>query len=127
MEENGARLVSSAMLGLDGKTVMVNGKVYLIKPPTIRRIAGAAYYLSSFGDEKDTKDILASMARSGEAVKALSFFIVGDASLADELMDGTMEEVTAALAEAIELMSAKPFFELSRLARSVKSVTAKPR
>lgn len=37
---NAAKTVSSALLGLDVKVVLVNENRYVIKPPTIDKIAG---------------------------------------------------------------------------------------
>ena len=45
MEKNAAKIVSSAVLGMDFRTAVINGKVYMIYPPTIHKIAGAGYYL----------------------------------------------------------------------------------
>ena len=47
MEQEGAKIVSSAILGMDFKVVVVAGKSYVIAPPTIKRLAGAGYWLSS--------------------------------------------------------------------------------
>ena len=43
--EKASKIVSAAVLGKDFETVFVNGKAYVIHPPTIHKIAGAGYYL----------------------------------------------------------------------------------
>ena len=124
---NAAKIVSSSLLGLDGETIMIGGKVYMMLPPTIKRIAGAAYYLSSFGDEKDMKDIIAHMADVGDAAKALSYLVCGNESLAEAMSEGTVDELVASLEVAVRLIGAQDFSKLSLLARNVKKVTAKQR
>lgn len=116
--DNGAKLVSSAILGLDWKNVLVGGRVYTISPPTIKRIAGAGLWLSV--DDHAFKDI-------GNVTKALSWFIQGDESLAEELSDGTMEEVVAALEVAVSMIGTQNFSKLSTLAKSVQRLIATPR
>ena len=49
IKSQGARIVSDAIIGNDFKVVVVNGKSYIIYPPTIHKIAGAASYLSNVG------------------------------------------------------------------------------
>ena len=65
--ENGARLISSALIGLDGETVVVNGKAYFVLPPTIKKIAGAGYYITKYGGEKTIGDMLKMMSQSMDA------------------------------------------------------------
>jgi len=124
-----SRVVSESLLGLDGKAVTVGGKAYVIPPPTIKRIVGAAYHLSALVSEGDVTvmDVIASMKDLGEACSALSWFIVGDTTLAAELSDGTPDEVTTALMAAYSLISVENFTRLSTLARNVAGMTARPR
>lgn len=121
----GAKLVDSAILGMDFRSVVVNGKAYVIMPPTIARIAGAGCYLSDFDEVKDVKDIFNLLKDIGNAAKALSWFINGDESLAEELSQGTLEEVVMALETAYSLISVENFSRLSALTRNVSSLTAR--
>ena len=125
MKENVSRLVSSAILGYDGAMVYVNDKRYFVPPPTIHRLAGAGYHLSSISDGDTMRDMLLSLGDAGCLAKALSWFIIGSESLAPELSQGTVEEVAAALESAYSLISVKSFIKLSTLARSVAGLTAK--
>ncbi len=125
MKENASRLVSSAILGYDGAMVYVNDKRYFIPPPTIHRLAGAGYYLSSMSDGSTICDMLLSLGDAGCLAKALSWFIVGSESLAPELSHASVEEIVSALESAYSLISVKSFIRLSTLARSVASLTAK--
>lgn len=123
----GAKLVSEAMSGMDFVTVVVAGKAYTIYPPTIRRIAGSARYLSCIGDEKTFADVIKSLSEMNGAAKALSWFIQGDESLAEELSGGTLDEVVQALESCYSLVSTEGFTKLSVLAKNVAELTAKPK
>lgn len=125
MKENASRLVSSAILGYDGAMVYVNDKRYFIPPPTIHRLAGAGYHLSSMSDGSTIHDMLLSLGDAGCLAKALSWFIAGGESLAPELSHASVEEIVSALESAYSLISVKSFIRLSTLARSVASLTAK--
>jgi len=126
-KKKAAKVVSAAILGLDGQTVVVAGKAYHILPPTMRRIAQAAYHLSDMGESDSLRELILSMGRPEPLCKALSCMIRGDESLSDELMDGTMEEMAEALETAYSLASVENFWKLSALARNVASLTAKQR
>ena len=126
MEKNAAKIVSSAILGMDFKVVMVAGKSYIITPPTIKRLAGAGYWLS--GIKGDTiKDILLSKEAPEAFAHALSWFIQGNDGLFEELSGGTLDEIRQALDEAYSLVSVMDFTGLLGLARNVANLTAKPR
>ena len=51
-KNEGARMVASAIVGLDYRIIVVNDKSYIIHPPTIAKIAGATYWLCEAGDGK---------------------------------------------------------------------------
>lgn len=121
-------MISSAMLGLDIETVIVNGKPYIIKPPTIGVIAAAGNYLSEIGDGKTIGDVLRTMVGGAEnAAKALSCFIQGDDGLYEELKDGTYDEIIIGLEKAVSMLSAENFIRLSGLTRSVTNLIARPK
>ena len=122
-KESGADIVSKAILGFESKTIVVNGKPYFIKPPTIKRIAGAALSLSKLEGESFA-DMLSIMKDIDGAAKALSWFVVGNESLADEFSDGTLKEVIDGLAVAISMLSIEDFQKLSGLSRSVRRLIA---
>ena len=124
-KKKASKLVSAAILGLDGESVIVAGKVYYIPPPTIKRIAQAAYYLTDIQDGKTLRDMFMSVENIKCVCDALSCFITGNESLTEDLMEGTIEEVAEALEMAYELLSVENFFKLSALARNVANLTAK--
>ena len=125
MEKNATKIVAGAIIGLDFKAVVINGKAYAIHPPTIAKIAGAASYLSDIEGGETLQDILMSLTSIESATKALSWLIAGNESLSEELAQGTLEEVVSALEQGLMLISAEKFIKLSLLARSVQKVIAK--
>ena len=127
MGKNAAKIVNSAILGLDFKAIIVAGKMYVITPPTIKKLAGAGYWLSDIGKGESIKDVLLSLNDAEKFAKALSWFINGDESLSDELSNGTLDELADGLEAAYSLLSTKDFLRLSALARNVASLTAKQR
>lgn len=129
MEEklNAPKIVSSAIIGYDIKPVIVNGKVYMVSPPTIHKIAGASYYLSDVTEGKTLKELIQSLGDFCKATHALSWLIQDNDELFEELSQGTVDEVVDALDVAIGMISARNFFKLSISAKSVQSLTANPR
>lgn len=126
MKNKGAKIIASAILGLDGETIVVNDKVYYISPPTIKKIAGAGVCFASFGDENTVGDYLRKIKDIGELCRALSWFIAGDTSLAEELSDGTLDEVVHGIEVAVSMIGVENFIKLSDLTRSVSNVIARP-
>ena len=115
MKQNAAKIASSAILGMDFKVVIVNGKSYIVTPPTIRRIAGAAYWLSDVKDGKTIRELLASINNVEPLAHALSWFIQGDDILVEELSQGTLDEVIDGLDAAYSLVSTDSFFHYEDL------------
>lgn len=127
MNPNASKVVTAALLGIDSVTIVIAGRRFIIKPPTIHRIAGAAYYLSDIGGGNSISDILRTINDSYKLAEALSFFIAGDTSLSAELANGTLDELIEGISKAYSLISAENFMKLSALARSVAILTAKPK
>ena len=121
----GAKIVSDAIIGNDFRVVVVNAKSYIIHPPTIHKIAGAATYLSNVGKMETLEDIFQSMKDTPNGSHALSWFINGNDDLFEELSKGTFEENIEALSVALSLISVENFTKLSVLAKNVASLTAK--
>ena len=97
MENNAAKIVSSAIIGADVETITVNGKRYVIMPPTIKKIAGAAYWLSDIQEAKTLKEMFMSINNVEALAHALSWFINGNDDLSEELVNGTQDEVIKGL------------------------------
>lgn len=122
-----SKLVADAILGEDAVTIIVDGKVYYVSPPTIIKLVKAAKYLDSFEEGKTLAEVLGMLKNLDDACKALSVFIQGDESISDELSKGTLEEVVNGLQTAYSLISIKDFQTLSILAKSAARMIAKPR
>lgn len=122
-----SKLITEALLGEDGVTILVDGQSYYVESPTIERIVGAAKYLHHVEDCKSLEDILNIMSNLENACKALSFFIQGDESLSAKLAKGKPNEIIIGLKAAYSLISIKDFYELSTLAKSVAKMVANPR
>lgn len=118
-------MVAGAMLGLDFRTIVVNGTAYAIQPPTCERIAGAAYHLSDMEDCESLSDVVMRMSDIRKVCCALSWFIEGDESLADELIKGTLDENLEGLEIAYGMIDVRPFTKLSVLAKNVARLAAK--
>lgn len=127
MENNAAKIVSSAILGMDFKTIVINEKSYVIMPPTIKKIAGAAYWLSDIKDGSTLKELFLSINNAKALAHALSWFINGNDDLFSELSNGTQDEVIKGLEVAYSLISTQNFIRLSILARNVANLTATPK
>lgn len=125
MEKSATKIVNAAVLGKDFETVFVDGKAYVIHPPTIHKIAGAGYYLSDLKDAATVMDMLHSLKDVEMASRALSWLIQGDENLHEELSGGTFNEVVEALATGLSMISAENFYKLSVLAKNVANLTAK--
>lgn len=114
------------MLGLDGETIIVGGKVYYVEPPSIKKIVGCGYYLSDYGGEESLGDYLRKIKDLGSICKALSWLVVGNESKADDLMEGTMDEVISGIEVGMSLIGTANFPRLSVLSKSVQELIAKP-
>lgn len=121
----GSKIVLDAIIGNDFRVVVVNGKSYVINPPTIHKIAGAASYLSKVGKMETLEDVLSSMKDTPNASYALSWLIQGNSELYEELSKGTFEENVDALSIALSLISVENFMKLSALVKNVTSLAAK--
>ena len=124
----GAKMISSALLGLDVETILINNKAYVIAPPTIGKLAAAGRYLSDIGDGQTMTDVLMTISTGAEgAAKALSCLIKGDESLYKEFKEATLDEIVAGLEKAFGLISAENFIRLSALMRNVANLIARPK
>ncbi len=122
-----SKLITDALLHTDGVTVLVGGKTYYVESPCIRTIARAASHLNGVEGGNTFGEVLGSMSSLEDSCKALSVFIAGDESLAEELSQASLKDVVEALKASWNLISIADFRELSVLARNVARLIAKPR
>lgn len=111
-----AKLVSDIILGNESQKIIVDDKEYVMKPPTIHKIAGAARYLS----ELEADDVTEVMKKLNSACVALSYLIQGDDRLAEELSGGTLTEVVNGLSVGLRMLSISELDEVVNFGEEVK-------
>lgn len=127
MTDDAAKLVSSAVIGVDFRVVTIAGRTYVIHPPTIHRLASAVYWLSDIKDGNTLRELLQTIASLDNLARAISCLIQGDDSLCAQLSEGTLSKLVDALETAFSLIDTGNFLRLSVLARSAKMLTARQR
>lgn len=122
-----AKNISDAIIGMDFKTYILNGKAYTIYPPTIKRLAGCISALSEFPEGQTIKDTLLALKDQSSLSRALSYLIKGDYSLEEELNNVPYTEIVSALSEVLTLISTVPFLTAATLAKNVAKMAATPK
>lgn len=119
------------------KTVVVGGKVYLMKAPAIKVIARATKYFSQVELPENAKvaDLMNAVAgQMGYITKGLSYLIVGDAPeyelqskrVVEEMQHGTHAELCAAFQVAIDLIAGRDFFVVASSAKGLATMIIRP-
>ena len=121
--KKGADLVADAILNIEAKTIVVGGKPYFVKPPTIRKIAGLGRALSDYEGET-LKSIIGCLENADKAAEGLSWLLVGNDSLKEEVLDAPLSEVVNGIAVGMELVGIEDFQKLSALSSSVRRLIA---
>ena len=123
-----SKIVSDALLGMDFKNVEIGGVVYTIKPPTIKVICRAIHHFSNVGMEGD--NIVEAIKVLPEVIedmlKGISCFICGSEELAENLENGTFEEIRNALEVCFSMMDISAFQCVS-LMKNVSMLAARPK
>ena len=123
-----SKIVSDALLGMDFKNVEIGGVGYTIKPPTIKVICRAIHHFSNVGMEGD--NIVEAIKVLPEVIedmlKGISCFICGSEELAENLENGTFEEIRNALEVCFSMMDISAFQCVSSM-RNVSMLAARPK
>ena len=123
-----SKIVSDALLGMDFKNVEIGGVVYTIKPPSIKVICRAIHHFSNVGMEGD--NIVEAIKVLPEVIedmlKGISCFICGSEELAENLENGTFEEIRNALEVCFSMMDISAFQCVSSM-RNVSMLAARPK
>lgn len=119
------KLVAGDIAGYNFKNVIINDKAYTMSPPTIRRLAGAAFHLADIRDADSLRGVIATVSEGEKLCRALSWLLTGDESLADELAEGQLDEVIDAISDGFAMLDVGNFIKLSILKKSARSLTAK--
>lgn len=125
-ENKAAKSVASSIVGSDIEVVIVGGKTYVIKAPTIKRIAGAVDALTAI-DMKEAptlREMLFSMRDAEAYAKALSWLVNGNDSLVPRLSKAPVEEVIEAVITGLN-MTGQSFMRAVGLLRSARSLAAR--
>lgn len=120
-------IVNGDIAGLNFETIIVANKAYTIEPPTIAKLSRAAYHLPKVGDCDSISELIQQMQNIEDAAKALSCFICGTEKKAEELKNGTLDEIVSGLETAYNMLSLVPFKKLSVLAKNVIRLTVNPK
>lgn len=119
------------------KTVVIGGKVYVMKAPTIKVIARATKYFSQVDLPEHAKvaDLMGAVAgQVGHITKGLSYLIVGDTPeyelqskrVVEEMQNGTHAELCAAFQVAIDLIAGRDFFVVASSAKGLATMIVRP-
>ena len=119
----GADLVANAILNTEARTVVIGGKPYFIKPPTIRKIAGLGHALSGC-DGETMKSIIDCLQNAEKAAEGLSWLIRGDDTMKETFLDAPLSEVIDGIAAGLEMVGIEDFQKLSALSKSVRKLIA---
>ncbi|WP_308547737.1 hypothetical protein [uncultured Parabacteroides sp.] len=130
--------ISELLFGNYGKTIIIGGKVYVIKAPTIKVIVRSTQYLSKV-DIKDNATVQELMKivseHSEDIIKGLSCLVAGDTydykqkveRISKEMLSGTHAELLQAYFIAFELIVGRDFFAVCQLAMELANLTVKPK
>lgn len=123
-----ANIVSDALLGMDFKNVEIGGKIYTIKPLTIKVICRAISHFSKIGMDGDNiMEAIKELPRATEdMLKGISCFICGNEDLAKDLENGTFEEIKNALEVCFSMMDISAFQCVSSM-KNVSMLAARPK
>ena len=128
MNNQAAKTVSDALLGLDFMNVEIGGMVYTIKPPTIKIICRVIHHFSNIGMTGDNvmEAIKELPEIAGDMLKGISCFICGSEELAENLENGTFEEVRNALEVCFSMMDISAV-QCGSSMRNVAMLAARPK
>ena len=132
------KTMSDLLVGDYCKTIIVGGKVFVLKAPAIKVIARITKYFSliDIPMDADIKEMMKiTSEHSDNIVKGLSCLIVGDVDgyelksekVAEELRSGTHEELCSALIVAFNLITGKDFFQCASSAMELANLIVKPK
>lgn len=133
-----AKNISELLSGSYSKTVVVGGKVYVIKAPAIKVITRATMYLSlvDISDGITMAEMIKIVSEHSENIaKGLSYLIAGDVKAYEDesekvfrqILSGTHEELCSAFLVAFELIAGRDFFQCAGSVMELANMIAKTR
>lgn len=133
-----AKNISELLSGDYGKTIVVGGKIYVIKAPVIKVMARATKYFADV-DVPENVTVQEMMkivsAHTTNIIKGLSYLIVGNVKdyelqsekVAEKMQSGTKEELCSAFLVAFELIMGRDFFAVCQLAMELAKLMTRPK
>lgn len=134
--DNGSKIVSDAILGEDLKFITIGGKVYNMKPPSIKVILATIRHLSKVSLKNESYSKISIMAEypknTDYIVRGIAVLVLGEDGrkakrLAKKFKNGTFDELLVAFQEAIKLMGCESFFAIAQSAKNLNQMAAKPK
>ncbi len=135
----GAQLVSEALLGLDVKTIILAGKGYSVKPPTIKNMClGLNEWAKidlNLKDQTNLSLVTQIPEISKHQLKGISLFIESDIKLADKIYNEwinndpsiSQDEIDIAVDTILGLIDKEKVFRNAQLCLSAAKIIAKPK
>lgn len=120
-----AKLVSESILGNDFKTIVMGGRAYQVKAPTIATICKAITYLSCITDVNKGLSIDNLKKDFENMLRGVSVFVSGDPDRWEEFSECTPAELSEAMKTIMSLISSKDFFVCAALAANAAQMAAK--
>lgn len=134
--DKAAKVVSDAILGIDVKYISLHGKVFSVKPPSLKTVLMAIHHLSEV-DVADNQNVLSVLFNQEKSVKALARAIaiilrggdgIGTWWLARWIMRNTsFKEVKEVFEQVIPLLGGADFFAIASLSKNCRKIAAVPR
>lgn len=120
------------------KTIVIGGKVFVIKAPAIKVILRATRYFAFVDIPTDVSmgEMLKVVSENTEKIiKGLSYLVIGDVGdfelqskrVVEELSSGTYEELCSAFLVAFNLLTGKELFQCASLAMELANLIVKPK
>lgn len=139
MANEGAQLVSKSLLGLDVKTIILAGKGYSVKPPTIKTMClGLNEWAKidlNLKDQTNLSLVTQIPEISKHQLRGISRFIESDIQLADKMYNDwinndpsvTQDEISIAIDTILELIGTDVFFKYAQYCLSATKIIARPK
>lgn len=133
-----AKMVSELLAGNYHTNILIGDKAYFVSPPVIKVLCRATTYFSKvdISAEMNIVDIMAVVVEQRQnIIKGLSYLIAGDvedyedkaASVANDMQLATDEELSAAVAFALDLLTGRDFFVAASSTMELAKMIAKPK
>lgn len=133
-----AKNISELLSGTYSKIIVIGGRAYVMKAPSIKVITRATRYLSlvDIPDGITVPEMMKIVSEHSKNIaKGLSYLIVGDVKdyedesekVFRQILSGTHEELCSAFLAAFELIAGRDFFQCAGSVMELAKMIAKTR